>query len=61
MQVAFLIEEREEADEEDLERVRKDVARDGRAVLGQLGIEWRGAMGERGYLSTGWLSSRKRS
>jgi hypothetical protein len=60
MQVAFLIEEREDADDEDVERARKEIVRDGRAVLGQLSIAWRGAMGERGYLSTGWLSSRKR-
>lgn len=34
--------------------------RDGRVVLGQLSIQWRGSMGELGSLSTGWLSGKKR-
>jgi hypothetical protein len=31
-----------------------------RPVLGQLSIQWRSAMGDRGFLTTGWLSGRKR-
>ncbi|KAI9785750.1 MAG: hypothetical protein M1839_008767 [Geoglossum umbratile] len=58
-QVAFLLEQQVD-DPEGEEDLRKDLARDGRAILGQLSIEWRGAMGDRGSLSTGWLTSRKR-
>lgn len=34
----------------------KEVA--GRTPLAQLNVDWRGAMGERGSLTTGWLASR---
>ena len=34
--------------------------RDGRTILAQLAIDWRGPMGEIGSLSTGWLSTRRR-
>ncbi|KAI9771270.1 MAG: hypothetical protein M1840_002240 [Geoglossum simile] len=58
-QVAFLLEQRM-GDLEGEEALRKDLARDGRAILGQLSIEWRSGMGDRGSLSTGWLTSRRR-
>jgi trafficking protein particle complex subunit 13 len=34
---------------------------DKKLILGQLYIQWRSAMGDRGFLSTGWLTGRKRS
>ncbi|CEJ61982.1 Putative DUF974 domain protein [Penicillium brasilianum] len=60
LQVAFLIEQ-EEGRTEGLETLQKDIRRDGRATLGQLSIEWRGAMGDKGFLTTGNLMSRKRT
>ncbi|KAK1038889.1 hypothetical protein LTR33_016040, partial [Friedmanniomyces endolithicus] len=33
----------------------------GRVPLAQLNIDWRGAMGERGGLTTGWLASKGRA
>lgn len=60
LQVAFLVEQ-EEGRQEGLEGLQKDLKRDGRAILGQLSIEWRGAMGEKGFLTTGNLMSRKRT
>ncbi|KAF3401672.1 Trafficking protein particle complex subunit 13 [Penicillium rolfsii] len=60
LQVAFLIEQ-EEGRAEGLEALQKDLRRDGRATLGQLSIEWRGAMGDKGFLTTGNLMSRKRA
>ncbi|KKY28656.1 hypothetical protein UCRPC4_g00463 [Phaeomoniella chlamydospora] len=59
LQVAFLLEQ-EHGNKNGLETLQKDLKRDGRAVLGQLSIEWRNAMGERGFLSTGNLLTRKR-
>ena len=53
MQIAFLIEAKEEGS-------RKEVTKDGRTILGQLGIQWRSAMGESGFLTTGWLSSKSK-
>ncbi|KAL2833297.1 hypothetical protein BDW59DRAFT_138437 [Aspergillus cavernicola] len=59
LQVAFLVEQ-EEGQQEGLENLQKDLRRDGRAVLGQLSIEWRGTMGDKGFLTTGNLMTRKR-
>jgi hypothetical protein len=52
MQVAFLLEGQKQ------ESSTSQPA--DRPVLGQLNIHWRSAMGDRGSLSTGWLSGRKR-
>lgn len=60
LQVAFLVEQ-EEGQQEGLEALQKDMKRDGRAVLGQLSIEWRGPMGDKGYLTTGNLLTRRRT
>jgi hypothetical protein len=60
LQIAFLVEQVEGA-VEGLEALQTDLRRDGRASLGQLSIEWRGAMGDKGFLTTGNLMSRKRS
>ncbi|KAL8902592.1 MAG: hypothetical protein Q9207_004559 [Kuettlingeria erythrocarpa] len=38
-----------------------EMTKDGRAVLGQLMIQWRTQMGDPGFLTTGWLITRKRS
>ncbi|KAH8697284.1 hypothetical protein BGW36DRAFT_378367 [Talaromyces proteolyticus] len=59
LQVAFLIEQ-EAGQSEGLEALQKDLKRDGRTTLGQLSIEWRSAMGDRGFLTTGNLLTRKR-
>jgi hypothetical protein len=58
IQVAFLLEEKSggrDAGEEG----RKDQLGDNRKVLGQLTIQWRTALGDRGTLSTGWLTARR--
>ncbi|KAJ5763417.1 hypothetical protein N7533_002098 [Penicillium manginii] len=60
LQVAFLVEQ-EENRTEGLEALQKDLRKEGRATLGQLSIEWRGAMGDKGFLTTGNLMSRKRT
>lgn len=60
LQIAFLVEQ-EDGQTEGLEPLQKDLRREGRATLGQLSIEWRGAMGDKGFLTTGNLMSRKRT
>ncbi|OJJ03761.1 hypothetical protein ASPVEDRAFT_85192 [Aspergillus versicolor CBS 583.65] len=59
LQVAFLVEQ-EEGQQDGLEDLHKNMRRDGRAVLGQLSIEWRSSMGDKGFLTTGNLLTRKR-
>ncbi|KIX04119.1 uncharacterized protein Z518_07672 [Rhinocladiella mackenziei CBS 650.93] len=59
-QVAFLVEQ-EQGVSEGLEGLKNSMRRDGRAVLGQLAIQWRTSMGERGSLSTGNLLTRRRA
>ncbi|KAL2013931.1 hypothetical protein VTN00DRAFT_1456 [Thermoascus crustaceus] len=59
LQVAFLVEQ-EPGQQDGLEALQKDMKRDGRATLGQLSIEWRSAMGDKGFLTTGNLLTRKR-
>lgn len=54
VQVAFLLQRKQDAEEEET------LASDGRKVLGQLSIQWRGHMGDRGSLSTGWLTAKAR-
>ena len=56
MQVAFLIEEQQQQGTVSL--TQRDV-KDGRTVLGQLSIRWRTAMGDSGFLTTGWLMTKK--
>ena len=41
-------------------RPAREVTKDGRIIMGQLHIHWRTAMGDHGYLSTGWLMTRRR-
>ncbi|KLJ12668.1 hypothetical protein EMPG_09496 [Blastomyces silverae] len=59
LQVAFLVEQ-EQGQQEGLEGLQKDISRDGRTILGQLSIEWRGSMGDRGFLTTGNLMTKRR-
>lgn len=59
LQVAFLLEQ-EPGQNEGVEALQRDLKRTGRATLGQLSIEWRGPMGDRGVLMTGNLLTRKR-
>ena len=58
-QVAFLVEE-DHSDGQDADIIQKELTKDGRIILGQLRIQWRGAMGDPGILSTGWLTSGRR-
>ena len=56
MQVAFLIEQ-----QHGLPGLPpRELDRSGRTILGQLSIQWRTAMGDSGYLSTGWLMEKRR-
>lgn len=57
IQVAFLLDEQPEVEE--LHDEATIAAGDNRRVLGQLAIQWRSALGDRGSLSTGWLTSRR--
>lgn len=56
-QVAFLVTPNERAAGS---RPPREVTKDGRIIMGQLHIHWRTAMGDHGYLSTGWLMTRRR-
>jgi trafficking protein particle complex subunit 13 len=56
-QVAFLVEPKDYSAGSSPAR---EITKDGRIVLGQLNIQWRTAMGDSGYLSTGWLMTRRR-
>ena len=58
MQVAFLLQQQAASD-----NVAEEEARgtsDAKTTLGQLSIQWRGHMGDRGSLSTGWLTAKAR-
>lgn len=57
IQVAFLLELKGE--EKDGGEGRRDQSGDNKRVLGQLEIKWRTALGDRGTLSTGWLTARR--
>ena len=52
LQVAFLVEQ-EEGQQDGIENLQKDLKRDGRATLGQLSIEWKGTMGDKGVPDNG--------
>jgi trafficking protein particle complex subunit 13 len=59
LQIAFLVEQQQGVSE-GVEDLKTSLKREGRAVLGQLSLEWRSAMGERGQLSTGNLLTRRK-
>lgn len=52
-QVCFLVEQTDEDDAGEVDET-------GRLVVGMLSIGWKGAMGNKGSLSTGWLGTRPR-
>lgn len=54
IQVAFLLEEKAGEKQRD-----EDQSSDSRKVLGQLAIQWRTSLGDKGTLSTGWLTARR--
>jgi len=56
LQVAFLLERRPEDSSESDNNNSGPI--DSRPTIGQLAIQWRSALGDRGSLSTGWLSAR---
>ena len=58
-QVAFYVEQQDGV-LEGIDTLQQDIMRDGRTTLGQLSIEWQGAMGDRGFLTTGSLMTRRR-
>lgn len=60
LQLAFLVEQEPE-NTDGLEELRANLKRDGRTILGQIALEWRSAMGEKGQLTTGTLFSRRRA
>ena len=53
LQIAFLVEQQKDGP-------GKEMTKDGRTLLGNLDIQWMTAMGDRGFLSTGWLITKKR-
>ena len=53
LQIAFLVEQRKDGP-------GKEVTKDGRTLLGNLDIQWMTTMGDRGFLSTGWLTTKKK-
>lgn len=53
LQIAFLVEQRKDGP-------AKEVTKDDRTLLGNLDIQWMTVMGDRGFLSTGWLTTKKR-
>ena len=55
IQVAFLLDHERGTDEAHDESAPEDT----KTVLGQLAIQWRSALGDRGSLSTGWLTARR--
>ena len=55
VQVAFLVEQ-QAGDEGEVEDSQTE---DDKRVLGQLAIQGRSALGDRGSLSTGWLTARR--
>lgn len=65
-QVCFLVEEKdfgndegiEEEGKEGIEQEKEQEIVDGRLIFGVLSIGWRGAMGNKGFLSTGNLGIR---
>lgn len=58
-QLSYLLTQQQNVTE-GLEDLKGMLKRDGRAVLGQLSIGWRGSMGEKGSLTTGNLLTRRR-
>lgn len=60
LQLAFLVEQDAE-NTEGVDELKINIKRDGRTPLGQIALDWRSGMGEKGQLTTGTLFSRKRA
>ena len=63
VQVAFLLEEGEAVEEVGDEKKRHShhsSSGENRFVLGQLNVQWRSSMGDKGSISTGYLTGRKK-
>lgn len=60
LQLAFVVEQGVDV-VDGLDELKANLKRDGRTGLGQIALEWRSSMGEKGHLTTGTLFSRKRS
>lgn len=58
LQIAYLVEQQRDVTD-GLDTLKTNMKRDGRTTLGQLSIAWRGPMGERGFLTTGNLLTRR--
>jgi trafficking protein particle complex subunit 13 len=56
VQVAFMLEEEKNAGDSE----SRIAASETKFVLGQLNIQWRSIMGDRGSINTGWLTGKKR-
>ncbi|KAH7094765.1 hypothetical protein FB567DRAFT_12819 [Paraphoma chrysanthemicola] len=56
VQVAFILDQQDGVESDD---AGPDSTPDNKRILGQLAIQWRGALGDRGSLSTGWLTCRR--
>lgn len=52
LQAAFLVEQQKDGP-------GKEVTKDGKTLLGNLDIQWMNVMGDKGFLSTGWLTTKK--
>jgi hypothetical protein len=57
VQVAFVLDEQTDDEQSDTGELLP--FNDDKRLLGQLAIQWRGALGDRGSLSTGWLTCRR--
>jgi hypothetical protein len=53
IQIAFVVDQRPDGPD-------REATKDGRIILGQLSIHWRTEMGDSGFLSTGWLTTKRR-
>jgi trafficking protein particle complex subunit 13 len=58
LQIAYLVEQQRGVTD-GLDILKSSMVRDGRTTIGQLSIAWRGPMGERGFLTTGNLLTRR--
>jgi trafficking protein particle complex subunit 13 len=58
LQIAYLVEQQRDVTD-GLDILKSSMVRDGRTTIGQLSIAWRGPMGERGFLTTGNLLTRR--
>ena len=53
LQIAFLVEQQKDGPS-------RETTKDGRTLLGNLDIQWMTVMGDRGFLSTSWLTTKKK-